>query len=99
MFCIFHKNEKYLFSVYSGSLEVSHSFIDHISSFFSNSIAVITSKNNSFSNRMTYQIQFFKSYYCNADFLPFVPKQKKTDYQARFGNIQFLLSMIVPNIS
>ena len=47
------------------SLEVSHSFIDHSGS-FSRSTAVSTT-NNSFTNRITYQLQFFNSHHCNAD--------------------------------
>jgi len=67
MYCIFQYNSNYLFCVLSGSLEVIHSIIDHPSSSFSTSTAVSTSNNNSLTNRMTYQIQFFRSFYCNAD--------------------------------
>jgi len=66
MYCIFHNNQNYLFCIASGSLEVSHSFIDHSGS-LSTSIAVSTSNNNSFTNRITYQLQFFNSHHCNAD--------------------------------
>jgi len=63
--CIFNNNHNYLFCVWEGSLEVSHSFISHSSSLFSTSQLVSTSNNNSFSNRNTYQYQFFESYYCH----------------------------------
>jgi len=66
MYCIFHNNQDYLFCVNEGSLEVSHSFIDHPGS-FSTSIAVSTSNNNSLTNRLTYLFQFFYSLHCNAD--------------------------------
>jgi len=66
MYCIFKNNQNYLFSIYGGSLEVSHSFIDHFGS-FSTSIPVSTSNNNSFTNTITYQLQFFNSIHCNAD--------------------------------
>jgi len=45
---------------------VSHSFIDHSGS-FSASTAVSTSNNNSFTNTITYQLQFFNALHCNAD--------------------------------
>jgi len=66
MYCIFHNNQDTLFFLESGSLEVSHSFIDHSGS-FSTSNAVSTLTNNTFSYSMTYQIQFFDSLDCNAD--------------------------------
>ena len=72
MYCIFRNNQNYLFYVFSGSLEVSHSFIDH-SEYFSSKVAVSTSTNNSFTYRITYQLQFFKSYYCNAELPAPVP--------------------------
>jgi len=66
MYCIFKNNQNTLFCVYQGSLEVSHSYIDHSGS-FSTSTAVSTSNNNSFTNTNTYQLQFFNSIHCNAD--------------------------------
>jgi len=66
MYCIFHNNQNTLFCVLSGSLEVSHSFIDHSAS-FSRSTSVSTSNNNSFTIRITYQLPFFNSLHCNAD--------------------------------
>ena len=76
MYCIFHSNQNYLFCGYEGSLEVSHSFIDHSAS-FSTSIAVSTSNNNSLINTITYQLQFFNSIHCNAD----IPLPQKTPDQ------------------
>jgi len=66
MYCIFKNNQNTPFCVNQGSLEVSHSFIDHSGS-FSTSTAVSTSNNNSFTNTITYQLQFFNSLLCNAD--------------------------------
>ena len=43
---------------------MSHSFIDHSSQSYG---AVSTSNNNSFTNTITYQLQFFNSIHCNAD--------------------------------
>jgi len=67
MYCIFKNNQNFLFNVFGGSLEVSHSFIDHSASSFSTSTAVSTSNNNSFTNTITYQLQFFNDLHCNAD--------------------------------
>jgi len=67
MYCIFKNNQNTLFCVWSGSLEVSHSFIDHSASSFSRSTSVSTSNNNSFTNTITYQLQFFNALHCNAD--------------------------------
>jgi len=69
MYCIFKNNQNTLFCVNWGSLEVSHSFIYHSAS-FSTLIAVSTSNNNSFTNAITYQLQFFNDLHCNAD-MPF----------------------------
>jgi len=80
MNCIFHYNQNTLFHVRSGSLEVSHSFIDHSGS-FSTFTAVLTSTNNSFTNRITYQLQFFKSYYCNAQLPVPVPSPMRTVFE------------------
>ena len=67
MYCIFKNNQNTLFCVWEGSLEVSHSFIDHSASSFSTRTAVSTSNNNSFNNTITYQLQFFNDLHCNAD--------------------------------
>jgi len=67
VYCIFQNNQNHLFCVWSGSLEVSHSFIEHSSSSFSTSTAVSKQVNNSLTNIMTYHIQFYCSHHCNAD--------------------------------
>jgi len=67
MFCIFQNNSNRLFYINSGSLEVSHSFIEHSSS-FSSLTPVSTAINNSFMKRETYHIQFYNSLHCNTDF-------------------------------
>jgi len=96
-YCIFQNNQNTLFYVNSGSVEVSHSFIDHSSSFlFSDNIIVSTSNNNSFTKTITYQIHFFNSFHCNADD-PFVTqKPMKTIYQTNFRSVSFLYQMIIP---
>jgi len=66
MYCIFQNNQNSLFCVREGSLEVSHSFIDHPESFITYMSEVLTT-NNSLTHRMTFQIQFFNSLHCNAD--------------------------------
>ena len=66
LYCIFQNNQNCLFCVNDGSLEVSHSFIDHTGS-FSTRTAVSTSTNNSFTHRITYQLHFFNSHHCHAD--------------------------------
>ena len=50
MYYIFQNNQNYLFSVKDGSLEVSHSFIDHSESSFSISTPVSSLTNNSFTS-------------------------------------------------
>jgi len=67
IYCIFKNKQNTLFYVNQGSLEVSHSFIDHSASSFSTSIPVSTSNNNSLTNTVTYQLQFFNALHCNAD--------------------------------
>jgi len=66
MYCIFKNNQNTLFCVFGVPLEVLHSFIDHSGSFSTYS-AVLTT-NNSFTNRITYQLQFFNSFRCNTDY-------------------------------
>ena len=73
LYCIFQNNQNYLFCVCQSSLEVSHSFIDHSPSSFSSNIAVLTATNNSLTHRITYQIQYFDSFHCDAD-IPFYDK-------------------------
>ena len=65
-YCIFQDNQNTLFSVSSGSLVISDSFLNH-SGIFSTLTSVSTAINNSFTKTMTYQMQFFKSIYCNAE--------------------------------
>jgi len=77
MYCIFKNNQNTLFCVYGGSLEVSHSFIDHSGS-FSTPTAVSTSNNNSFTNTITYQLQFYNDLHCNAD----IPLPQRTPDQS-----------------
>jgi len=76
-YCIFQNNQNNLFYIYSGSLEVSHSFIEHSSSLSAN-IAVSTSCNNSLTETTIYQIHFFNSLHCNADFPILTPRSTKT---------------------
>jgi len=69
MYCIFQNNSDCLFHVSSGSsLELYHSFIDHSSSLYGSGKPAAISTNNSLSYRITYQIQYFNSHHCNADF-------------------------------
>ena len=67
MFCVFKNNSDHLFCVYSGSLDISHSFIIHSSSSFSTRTSVSTIINNTNTTTNTYQLQFFNSFHCNAD--------------------------------
>jgi len=92
MYCIFQSNQNYLFSMASGSLEVSHSFIDHQSSIFSTFIGISTALNNSFIERMTYQLQFFNSLYCNTDIQP--PQSNNNDNIEGKSNLILILSAI-----
>jgi len=88
MYCIFYNNQNYLFCIEKGSLEVSHSFIDHSLSSFSNSFQVSTETNNSFSNRMTYHIQFFNSHHCNTD----IPPPSRTIDQSPMSSLEETIS-------
>jgi len=67
IYCIFQNNHNILFCVLTGSLDISHSFIDHLVSSFTNSNSITTVNNNTFTKIPTYRIQFFKSHYCNAE--------------------------------
>jgi len=75
-FCVMDNNENTLFRIQSGSLEISNSIISHAGA-LSTSTSVSTSMNNTidlvepYDKRNTYQIQFYNSYYCNAD-IPFI---------------------------
>jgi len=66
MYCIFHNNQNCLFCVDLNYFEVSSSFIDHSSTIFSQGTAVSTT-NNSLTNRITYQMNYYHSHHCNAD--------------------------------
>ena len=98
MYCIFQNNQNTLFCVVQGSLEVSHSFISHSGS-FSVYTAVSTSKNNSFTNRITYQLQFFNSLHCNADIPLIEPKQTITYNQEYLKSFSFLDTVTILMIS
>ena len=93
-YCIFQNNQNYLFCVYSGSLEVSHSFIDH-SGPFSRSRAVSTT-NNSLTKRITYQMQFFNSLHCNAD-IPIIMRETAKETIARTYDIKCDLDIMTRN--
>lgn len=72
--CIYQNNQNTLFCVWSGSLEILNSFIDHLPPLsFSSSTQVSTSCNNSFTKTTTYEIHYFKSIFCNAEF-PYIGK-------------------------
>jgi len=93
MICIFQKNQNTLFNLAQGSLEVSHSFIDHSGS-FSTYTGVSTSNNNTFTNRNTYQLQFFNSLHCNADIPLIEPKRMITFDQTYLKSLAFLYPVI-----
>ena len=99
LYCIFHNNSNYLFYVNAGSLEVSHSHLDHSLLSFSTKTAVSTAINNSFSFRMTHQLQFFSSFHCNAD-IPIIEQQQLyTINQSNMKPYSFLYLMIILMIS
>ena len=84
IYCIFHNNQNNLFCLNAGSLEVSHSFIEH-SLIFSVNTVVSTSTNNSFTITNTYQLQYFNSLHCNADkpYIEATPIQTNNDFPIR----------------
>jgi len=90
MNCIFHNNQNFLFCVHSGTLEVSHSFISHSVSSFSTSTTVSISNNNSFTVRITYQLQFFNSLHCNSDMPQSEQKQMITFDQTYLKSFSFV---------
>jgi len=65
-YCILSMNENILFHHGGNTLEISHCFVFHSGNLGSTS--VITSNNNSFVQKHTYQVHFFQSHFCNADF-------------------------------
>ena len=98
IYCIFQNNQNYLFCVFDGSLEVSHSFISHSAS-FSTSTSVSKSNNNSFTIRNTYQLQFFNSIHCNADIPLIELKQMITFDQTYIKSFALVIPMIILMIS
>jgi len=94
-YCIFSNNQNHIFCVLSGSLEVSHSFIDHSSSSISSGLAVTTVMDNSLTMTFTYQIQFFNSLYCYTDITPIGQKQFITIDQTHLRSFFSLYQMIV----
>jgi len=95
IYCIFHKNHNYLFCEYGGSLEVSHSFIDHSSSSFYISTSVSTDTNNSFTFRMTYQIQFFNSLHCHTDIPERTQEQSQDVNRSHMPWIAYLVVLLL----
>jgi len=98
MYCIFQNNHNYLFSVRDGSLEVSHSFIDHSESSFSISTPVSALTNNSFTFRMTYKCEFFKSHHCNAEMPLIVHKPMNTIDQMHIRSFSFIIPIVILTI-
>jgi len=99
MYCIFQNNQNYLFCIYAGSLQVSHSFIDHSSSFFFTSIAVSTTNNNSFTKRTTYQMQFFNSFLCYADVPLEEQKSMNSIYRTKTESFPWIYPIVILMIS
>jgi len=62
-YCIFDNNEKTLFNVIEGSLQISHSFISHVGDLTMNT-PVITTVNNTFEKHATYDIDHYNSFFC-----------------------------------
>lgn len=65
-YCVFNQNRNILFSLKSGSITVSDSYISHIS-IISTYSSMILGENISFISTHTYYIPFFGSFYCNTD--------------------------------
>ena len=94
IYCIFHNNSNTLFYIWSGSLEVSHSFIDHSSLLISAGTTVSTANNNSLTKTITYRIQYFNSVYCNAD-LPIIGlRQLNTMDQTNLRTSSFIFQIV-----
>jgi len=93
-YCIFQNNQNILFCVWSGSLEVSHSFIGHSSISLSTSTSVLQVTNNSLTTKMTYNLQFFISGYCNAD-NPLVIRTQMITIEQRYNRLFIFLYSIV----
>lgn len=90
-YCIFDMNQYILFSLHSGKLEVSHSFISHSASLSSHD-SVSISNNNSFSKKQTYFYEYYSSKYCKS--------QITTVEQTNTGNsyLYWIISFIVFSI-
>jgi len=67
LYCIFDMNKDALFCVQTGSLTIAHCFIFHEGK-LTTSNAVSMGQNNSLVKFQTYELRFFMSHYCNADF-------------------------------
>jgi len=62
LYSIFKMNKNTLFYISSGSLSLSHSFINHTG-------YTTSGNNNSLTDQQTYQINFYNSHYCMTDIL------------------------------
>lgn len=60
-YCIFNMNQDSLFYMNTGSLVVYHSFISHVG------FTTVLNNNNTITNKGTYGLKFFNSFYCIAD--------------------------------
>jgi len=61
--CIFDENQNVLFSIWEGSLYISHSYINHIGT-FSSSISVTLFENNTYTKIQTHIFDFMGSKFC-----------------------------------
>lgn len=90
-FCILTMNQGTLFNADSSSIELSHCFISH-DSLLSAMNPVITSNNNSFTNFKTYNLEFYKTQFCNADY------QRQTFNQGNWiPSRKIFISMLLMN--
>ena len=97
VYCIFSMNNDTLFYVYTGSLEVSHSFISHLGT-LSTFTSITIGNNNSFGFSYTYYLQFFSSHYCNTDiFYSISPPYMETMLTIRktIMHIYFFLYLVI----
>jgi len=81
-YCIFDMNQNTLFYIYSGSLDISHSFIHHTG-------IISTGINNSFTKKQTYIIDFIGSKYCRG------PKPTKEENNKEYMYIFWIVSLFV----
>jgi len=77
-FCVFNMNQNTLFCVYTGTLKVFHSFINHIG-LISVSTPVSTF-NNSITIKSTYLYYHYSSVFCNADNTVNIPPSFKQSF-------------------